>query len=238
MCIVNIDLLTRPLKQYVDYVPVREVIAAHEDEEDEGLGPDGSGDEHDVEIDHSSSSIAAAVEEQGIATSEINKRTQQAATRTREVATGISIMNTEAQETGRLSNEVMDSTSKIVSEMEALQLRMKQVIRESYAGDRRRSKRYQAPASVMIDLNGRKQSCAVKNISAGGVALDAPEISQFASVGTNLSVEISGYSNVIPGRIIDTADHKNIRVLFNISDEEVDKLDIFLAGLNGVRRAA
>ena len=190
------------------------------------------------EIDHSSSSIAAAVEEQGIATSEINKRTQQAATRTREVATGIGIMNTEAQETGRLSDEVMDSTSKIVSEMEALQLRMKQVIRESYAGDRRQAKRYQNPSSVMVDINGRKQSCAVKNISAGGVAINAPEIGQFATVGTNLTVEISGYPSAIPGRVVDAADYKNIRIVFNASDEEVDKINNFLAGLNGARRAA
>lgn len=147
-------------------------------------------------------------------------------------------MNTEAQETGRLSDEVMDSTSKIVSEMEALQLRMKQVIRESYAGDRRQAKRYQNPSSVMVDINGRKQSCAVKNISAGGVAINAPEIGQFATVGTNLTVEISGYPSALPGRVVDAADYKNIRIVFNVSDEEVDKINNFLAGLNGVRRAA
>ncbi|MEB3701744.1 Cache, Tar and PilZ domain-containing protein [Candidatus Bealeia paramacronuclearis] len=186
------------------------------------------------EVDHASSSIAAAVEEQGIATGEINKRTQQAASRTREVANGISIMNTEAQETGRLSSEVMSATTKIVKEMEALQLRMKQVIRESYAGDRRQSKRYKNPSSATI--NG--QSYSLKDISGSGLSINTFGTEHFLTMGSTVSIEIPGYASKLSGNVVDTSDPTYIRVVFTVDDDESKKIDNYLAGLNGVKRAA
>ncbi|MEB3702018.1 Methyl-accepting chemotaxis and PilZ domain-containing protein [Candidatus Bealeia paramacronuclearis] len=190
------------------------------------------------DIDHASSSIAAAVEEQGIATAEINKRTQQAAMRTGEVASGISLMNTEAQETRALSSTVMDSTKRIIKEMEGMQLRMRQVIRESYAGDRRENQRYQNPSSVKVTGNGGAFTCHVKDISCSGVALSSPEFAKSASVGSSVTLEIPGYTSPVPAKILETQEGSIVRLGFTAAATEIEKIDQFLARMNGVQKAA
>lgn len=72
------------------------------------------------ELNTTSSSIAAAVEEQHSATQEIARNTQQAADGTREVSSNISEVSSAVQETGQAANEVLAASSQLASEAERL----------------------------------------------------------------------------------------------------------------------
>lgn len=72
------------------------------------------------ELNGTSSSIAAAVEEQHSATEEIARNTQQAADGTREVSSNITEVSTAVQETGQAAGEVLAASSQLASEAERL----------------------------------------------------------------------------------------------------------------------
>lgn len=72
------------------------------------------------ELNTTSSSIAAAVEEQHSATQEIARNTQQAADGTREVSENITEVSAAVQETGTAATEVMSASSQLATEAEQL----------------------------------------------------------------------------------------------------------------------
>lgn len=72
------------------------------------------------ELNSTSSSIAAAVEEQHSATQEIARNTQQAADGTKEVSENIVQVSSAVQETGNAATEVMAASTQLVSEADRL----------------------------------------------------------------------------------------------------------------------
>jgi len=72
------------------------------------------------DLNGTSSSIAAAVEEQHSATEEIARNTQQAADGTREVSSNITQVSTAVQETGQAAEEVLAASSQLAKEAERL----------------------------------------------------------------------------------------------------------------------
>lgn len=72
------------------------------------------------ELNGTSSSIAAAVEEQHSATQEIARNTAQAADGTREVSSNITEVSSAVQETGQAASEVLTASSQLASEAERL----------------------------------------------------------------------------------------------------------------------
>lgn len=68
------------------------------------------------ELNSTSSSIAAAVEEQHSATQEITRNTQQAADGTREVSSNITEISTAVQETGQAASEVLSASSQLAND--------------------------------------------------------------------------------------------------------------------------
>jgi methyl-accepting chemotaxis protein len=72
------------------------------------------------DLNSTSSSIAAAVEEQHSATQEIARNTQQAADGTREVSSNITEVSTAVQETSQAASEVLSASSQLASEAERL----------------------------------------------------------------------------------------------------------------------
>lgn len=81
------------------------------------------------DLNSTSSSIAAAVEEQHSATQEIARNTQQAADGTREVSSNITEVSTAVQETGQAASEVLSASSQLASEAE----RLRESVGTSYA---------------------------------------------------------------------------------------------------------
>ncbi|MQT12732.1 methyl-accepting chemotaxis protein [Segnochrobactrum spirostomi] len=71
-------------------------------------------------IDEISSAIASSVEEQGAATNEIAHNVQRAAQGTREVSTNISSVSTAANDTGRVSGEIVNAAADLAQQAESL----------------------------------------------------------------------------------------------------------------------
>ncbi len=71
-------------------------------------------------IDEIATSIASAVEEQGVATQEIARNVQQAALGTNEVSTNIEGVSTAAAETGSAATQVLGAASELSQQSEAL----------------------------------------------------------------------------------------------------------------------
>ncbi len=72
------------------------------------------------EISDISTTIASAVEEQGVSTQEIARNVQQAAQGTQEVNTNISGVTQAASSTGAASNQVLDSASQLAAQAESM----------------------------------------------------------------------------------------------------------------------
>ncbi|MFK7792694.1 MAG: methyl-accepting chemotaxis protein [Devosiaceae bacterium] len=81
------------------------------------------------ELNGTSSSIAAAVEEQHSATQEIARNTQQAADGTREVSSNITEVSSAVQETGQAASEVLTASSQLASEAERLRENVSEFLR-------------------------------------------------------------------------------------------------------------
>lgn len=172
------------------------------------------------EINNTSSSIAAAVEEQGVATSEISSNTKQAAEGTRVVSDKITHVNTEFQRTNELSLRVKETTDEVMKHITNLREHMVEILRNSYAGNRRSSPRYHAPDfNVIATFDGKSYTCSVKDISCEGVALYSKEIGEAALAGSNIGLELSGFTQTITGTVCGIASREIVRLAFKGDDK-------------------
>jgi methyl-accepting chemotaxis protein len=72
------------------------------------------------EIDHISTTIASAVEEQGAATQEIARNVQEASAGTQQVSSNITGVSDAATETGRSSNQLLDAAGELARQSDTL----------------------------------------------------------------------------------------------------------------------
>jgi len=72
------------------------------------------------EVDHISTTIASAVEEQGAATQEIARNVQEASSGTQQVSANITGVNDAATETGRSSSQLLDAASELAKQSDTL----------------------------------------------------------------------------------------------------------------------
>jgi methyl-accepting chemotaxis protein len=167
------------------------------------------------EIDDISSSIAAAVEEQGVATSEISKSTQMAAVGTQEVASGIGHLTQEFSHTKDSAESVKDRVVQIKEDIDKLGKVLITTLRESYAGDRRLNERVKL-LNHPITVNGRQGQ--MDNISQTGCAIQQENFKDL-SQGDIVSIQINGYDGNLTARAVSIEENK-IRLLFQGHDPE------------------
>ena len=172
------------------------------------------------DIDNISSSIAAAVEEQGAATNEISANTQQAAQGTRSVSEKIVSVNKEFQNTNELSAQVQTMTSEVMERIQGLRTHMVEILRNSYAGDRRNNIRYKTEGfTVVINSNGKSYPCTVRDISYDGVAVTSSDLGKTLEQGSVLSIDVSGYTQTLKGKVCGIMNGEVVRIMF-MSDEK------------------
>jgi methyl-accepting chemotaxis protein len=124
------------------------------------------------EVDEVSSGVAAAVEEQGAATTEISRNVIQAADASREVSTRIARVSSEAQATGERAGSVRSSVSAVSSSINDLQQILVRVVRTATTEvDRRGEPRLPVDQDFNIRLNGQSSRVRVADISRGGARL-------------------------------------------------------------------
>ena len=82
------------------------------------------------EIEHISSAIASAVEEQSVTTQEIARNVQQAAAGTTQVSSGITVVSKAASETGSAATQVLSSAGELSKQSETLRAEVDKFLSE------------------------------------------------------------------------------------------------------------
>ena len=181
------------------------------------------------DIDNISSSIAAAVEEQGAATNEISANTQQASQGTRVVSEKIVGVNKEFQRTNELSSQVKTMTDDVMGHVQGLRDRMVEILRNSYAGDRRENIRYKADNfTIVINSNGKSYPCDVRDISSDGVAAISKDLGSILGTGSVVTLDISGYTQTLDAKICGIGNGELLRIMFLIDEKKRLSMERFL----------
>ena len=126
-----------------------------------------------AEIDHISSSIAAAMEQQTAATQEISRNVVETSTAAQEVSFRIAAVSEEADRTGEQATHVKKGSGDVARSIEALRQVLVRIVRTSTGdADRRRKPRYQVEETGMLLIGGDRLAVTVRNLSIGGAMID------------------------------------------------------------------
>lgn len=124
------------------------------------------------DIDHISSSIAAAMEEQAAATQEISRNVVETTNASKEVSARIADVSLIADQTGARAQEVREEVSRVNVAVEELRRVLVKVVRTSSTdADRRAAPRYQLREAAEIEIGSRRIAVVVENMSLGGAKL-------------------------------------------------------------------
>ena len=179
------------------------------------------------EIECVSGSISAAVEEQSAATGEISNNTQQAAHSTSTVTTNTEKMNEQFREARKMSRVVKERTESVKQVVNEMRFNLIRVLRESYAGNRRVNERFSGnKRKVKVTTGGRDYELEVLDISAVGIRLAGHE--DLVGYTGNLEVHIPSCPCQLRGQVVQ-ADDEKIRAILNVSADEKEDLESFLA---------
>jgi PAS domain S-box-containing protein len=142
-----------------------------------------------AEIDHISSSIAAAMEEQAAATQEITRNVVETTSASKEVSARIADVSRIADHTGEQAHQVREEMRNINAAIDELRRVLVRVVRTSTAdADRRISVRYQMREPAEVEISGARKSGVIENISLGGARISGVD---GARVGARGSLRIS-----------------------------------------------
>jgi methyl-accepting chemotaxis protein len=146
-----------------------------------------------------SAAIAAAVEQQGAATGHIARNVNEAADETRQVTDGMASVSEAAGTTGMAAEDVLQAAGALSQQSTELSTEVEHflaAIRD--VANRRRFERLGCDLPAQLMMDGRSQTCVVKDISLGGAALDR-EVA--ASPGQSFTISI-GSAQGVRGRIV------------------------------------
>jgi len=169
-----------------------------------------------LELDERSRTVAAAVEKQEAATREIAENAQQLSLGTQEVSSSITQVSAASGEASSLAQDVSTASDDISVSMNDLEANLKEVLRTSYAGDRRAEKRVTIDMEARYNSSGSWRPCVIRNISTGGAYLTGIE-SPFEGKAIHLRVPEVGD---LRANIVQVGQHE-CGVSFVIDDEAV-----------------
>ena len=151
------------------------------------------------EIDAIANAIAAAVEQQGAATSEIARSIAETATAAGGMSARSAEVSTEADHTGTRAEQFVSETTALTDAVNALRDVVLQVIRSSSSDtDRRASRRRPCLASARISGGGRTGAAELRDISERGCSVDTAERFQ---CGEQVELALDRFGLRLPGTI-------------------------------------
>jgi methyl-accepting chemotaxis protein len=168
------------------------------------------------EVEGITTSIAAAVEQQGAATAEIARAVVVAADATNAMTQRASEVSCEAEQTDRGATALQGNAAGLATSMIELRQAVIRAVRTSTSEvDRRQDIRYQLPMQGRLTLPGQPpQDVRVADISMGGARLrpGAGAIS-----GASFSLSLEGVARALNGTVIES-DGNSIRLRFNLDE--------------------
>ncbi len=185
-------------------------------------------------INESSSAVAAAVEQQSAATREIARNVFEASQGTRDVTRSIVQVKEGATKTGTTATQVLSTADHLIKQSEALANDVGDFLSAiKSAGDRRRYERIKVSLSAELQVDGRRSTAGVVDVSLGGARLDR-DVGN--SPGTSVELTVAGWPTV-RGRIVGIVDG-NSRIQFALDAGTQAKLNGILTSLAGRPLAA
>ena len=123
-------------------------------------------------IDHVSSSIAAAMEEQAAATQEISRNVTETSAAAQEVAVLIAAVSRDAEDTRGQADAVRAGSGEVADSIQALRQAVIKVVRTSTSeADRREAARYRCNTACTVTVGGQTGDGRVVDLSTGGAAV-------------------------------------------------------------------
>jgi hypothetical protein len=176
--------------------------------------------------------VSSAIERQHQETQEISTNTQQAALGAREVSASINKVSSNADQTNTLSNQVSTQIQEVGNLVALVESRLKMVLRQSVAGDRRNNLRIEKPGvQAHLRFNGQMAQVEILNLSCEGMLIAKPSFQMIS--GNQASFMLGSLQESIQGTVVEVTG-QGVRVVFQESQE----LEAFLQGLLKNRKAA
>ncbi|AUG52031.1 methyl-accepting chemotaxis protein [Thalassospira marina] len=178
------------------------------------------------DIDMISTAIAAAVEEQSAATSEIARNVNDSAAASREVSGRIGEVSDEAAITGDLAAEVGQLSDQVAHAVRDLRKVLVDVVRTSTSDvDRRGAPRAQVSIKTRAKVHGNSFDAEILNISEGGALIkSASKLAQ----GMMIELEVPAIAGALSGRVCAVNDGE-ASIEFNIGESVRATLQKFVS---------
>lgn len=145
------------------------------------------------QIDEISSVISAAVEEQAASTQEISSITQSASGESKSVSEMMQVVDSESKNTEELSSRVHMIITNMETQVGGFQVKMKSILRESAAGDRRFNERLINLQGVSAGLKSSygSETLDVIDLSKAGCCLNAKNSKYKYKAGDSIEIKIN-----------------------------------------------
>ena len=170
------------------------------------------------DVENISAAIAAAIEQQGAATSEIARsvtRTNEAAT---EVSAGIARVSEEAATATGSAGEVSKIAQSVAASIDGLRTTLVRLVRTTTTEvDRRRKARYRLDQPVMIESDSGRLEAQIGNCSGGGAMLEGA-VSHFGP-GNRLTLTVNGLCQRMPAVVLRVS-NAGCHVKFDLTEAE------------------
>ena len=180
------------------------------------------------EVREVAGAISAAVDEQSAVTQEIARNTQEAATATQDVSASILRVSDSSKTSESTAGELHGHAVEMAERMTSLQVKLRKILRESTAGNRRRHERITIFNPSRIAVNGQWQDCTINDISAGGAEIERIDGLQ---VGGSVELDVKNLGKM-SATILRVTD-RSCAMQFEATPEMTAELEAKLAALKG-----
>lgn len=157
----------------------------------------------------------------------ITEMARQAAYETVSVTQTMSRISETATEAEQLSSIVLSTVGSVSSEVVALQQRLIETLRGSFAGNRRRHERIEVDMGAIITADGTRMNGRVRDISISG-ALFHPEHETSMAEGQQVRFFIDGLDNELTAEVVRISD-KGCHLQFLVDTKTQQRIGGWLA---------
>ena len=188
-------------------------------------------------VDGVSSAIAAAIEEQGAATTEIARNVGETSAAAQEVASRIERVSDEARVTGSRADEVSSLSTGVAASIDHLREILIRVVRTSTKEvDRRDDTRYAVSWRGTLTVGGRSLPVTLEDCSEGGALISRAD--KAIASETPVTLTIAGIDQPLPA-LVRGVDANALHLCFALTETEkrryAERLRPMVAGLPAAR---
>jgi methyl-accepting chemotaxis protein len=172
-------------------------------------------------VENVSTAVAAAIEEQGAATSEIARSVTQTSDAAQEVATRIAEVSSEANDTGTRAAGIGRISSLVAHSIDELRRALVHVVRTSSAEVNRRTKpRYQVNRAATLTIGEMVRQVVIDNMSEDGFMAICE--GERIPAGIRMILALDGAPN-LPPAVVKICEHGHLHAKFEATGEALER---------------